>query len=68
MKKINDEIIDVAEIIDAEQTKSNKEIIIVSAICTFVGILIGFFIGKKITNKNTLKKYNECYSSPKSYE
>ena len=26
------------------------------------GIIIGFFIGKTTTSKNTVKKYNQCFS------
>lgn len=52
----------VTEIIEAEQTRTNKELIIAAAICTFIGILIGFFIGKTTTSKNTVKKYNQCFS------
>lgn len=53
---------DFTEIIEAERTRTNKELLLASAICTFVGILIGFFIGKTTTSKNTVKKYNECFS------
>lgn len=42
--------------------KSNKELLIVAAICTFLGMVIGFVIGKVTTSKNTVKKFNKCYS------
>lgn len=51
-----------AQFMEREQNKTNKELLIAAAICTFVGILIGFFIGKTTTSRNTIKKYNECFS------
>ena len=62
MNNINDEAKKVTEFIEAEQTRTNKELLIAAAICTFIGILIGFFIGKTTTSKNTVKKYNQCFS------
>lgn len=61
MSKIKEGTKKVAEIIEAEQTRTNKELIIAAAVCTFVGIIIGFFIGKTTTSKNTVKKYNQCF-------
>ena len=52
----------LVQLLDEDTTKSNKELLIAAAICTFIGILIGFFIGKTTTSKNTIKKYNECFS------
>ncbi len=51
-----------AQFMEREQNKTNRELLIAAAICTFVGILIGFFIGKTTTSRNTIKKYNECFS------
>lgn len=62
MSKIKEGTKKVAELIEAEQTRTNKELIIAAAVCTFVGIIIGFFIGKTTTSKNTVKKYNQCFS------
>lgn len=62
MNNIKDEAKKVTEFIEAEQTRTNKELLIAAAICTFIGILIGFFIGKTTTSKNTVKKYNQCFS------
>lgn len=47
MSKIKEGTKKVAELIEAEQTRTNKELIIAAAVCTFVGIIIGFFIGKQ---------------------
>ena len=62
MNNIKDEAKKVTEFIEAEQTRTNNELLIAAAICTFIGILIGFFIGKTTTSKNTVKKYNQCFS------
>ena len=62
MNNIKDEAKKVTEFIEAEQTRTNKELLIAAAICTFIAILIGFFIGKTTTSKNTVKKYNQCFS------
>ena len=53
---------DVIKMLDEETTRSNKELLIAAAICTFVGMVIGFLVGKATTSKNTIKKYNKCYS------
>ena len=54
---------DVMKLLDKETTRSNREeLLIAAAVCTFVGIVIGFFAGKISTSKNTVKKYNKCYS------
>ncbi|MGN0375069.1 MAG: hypothetical protein ACI4EN_06165 [Butyrivibrio sp.] len=52
----------VLGLLDEETTKSNKELLLAAGICTLVGIVIGIFIGKAATSKNTVKKYNKCYS------
>ena len=53
----------VLGLLDEETTKSNKELLLAAGICTLVGIVIGIFIGKAAISKNTVKKYNKCYSS-----
>lgn len=53
---------EVKDMLDQETTKSNKELLLVAAICTLVGMIAGFFIGKVTTSKNTVKKFNKCYS------
>lgn len=60
--RIKDKTEDVIKLLDEETTKTNKELLIAAAVCTVVGIIIGFFIGKTTTAKNTIKKYNKCYS------
>ena len=52
----------IIEFLEAEQTRSNKELLIAAAVCTLVGIGIGFAIGKATTSRNTVKKYNKCYT------
>ena len=52
----------VLGLLDEETTKSNKELLLAAGICTLAGIVIGIFIGKAATSKNTVKKYNKCYS------
>ncbi len=52
----------VKEKIEELMDRSNKELLITAAVCTVVGMIIGFFIGKVTTSKNTIKKYNKCYS------
>lgn len=59
---IKDKAEDVIKLLDEETTRTNKELLIAAAICTVVGVIIGFFIGKTTTAKNTIKKYNKCYS------
>ena len=61
-KELKDKTRAIAHFMEKEQNKTNKELLIAAAICTFIGILIGFFIGKTTTSKNTIKKYNECFS------
>lgn len=53
---------DVMRMLDEETTKSNKELLIAAAACTVAGLVAGFFIGKSTAAKNTIKKYNECYT------
>ncbi|MCM1307968.1 MAG: hypothetical protein NC223_05150 [Butyrivibrio sp.] len=60
--RIKDKTEDVIKLLDEETTRTNKELLIAAAICTVVGIIIGFFIGKTTAAKNTIKKYNKCYS------
>lgn len=60
--RIKDRTEDVIKLLDEETTKTNKELLIAAGICTVVGMIIGFFIGKATTAKNTIKKYNKCYS------
>ena len=62
IKELKDKTRAIAHFMEKEQNKTNKELLIAAAICTFIGILIGFFIGKATTSKNTIKKYNECFS------
>lgn len=52
----------LAGLLDEETTKSNKELLIAAGVCTLVGIGIGIFIGRAATSKNTIKKYNKCYT------
>ena len=52
----------VLGLLDEETTKSNKELLIPAGVCTLVGIGIGIFIGRAATSKNTIKKYNKCYT------
>lgn len=52
----------IVELLDEETTKSNKELLIAAGVCTLVGIGIGIFIGRAATSKNTIKKYNKCYT------
>ena len=47
MSKIKEGTKKVAELIEAEQTRTNKELIIAAAVCTFVGIIIGFLLEKQ---------------------
>lgn len=60
--KIKDRTKDVMELLEEETTRSNKELLIAAAVCTFVGLVIGFFAGKIVTNKNTVKKFNKCFT------
>ena len=53
---------DVVRMLDEETTRSNKELLIAAAACTVAGLIAGFFIGKSTAAKNTIKKYNKCYS------
>ena len=53
---------DVVRMLDEETTRSNKELLIAAAECTVAGLIAGFFIGKSTAAKNTIKKYNKCYS------
>lgn len=53
---------DVLKMLDEETTRSNKELLVAAAVCTAVGLVAGFFIGKSTAAKNTIKKYNKCYS------
>ena len=62
IKELKDKTRAIAHCMEKEQNKTNKELLIAAAICTFIGILICFFIGKTTTSKNTIKKYNECFS------
>jgi predicted DNA repair protein MutK len=62
IKEMKEKTRAIAHFMEKEQNKTNKELLIAAAICTFIGILIGFFIGKTTTSKNTIKKYNECFS------
>ncbi|MGN0369903.1 MAG: hypothetical protein ACI4EW_05095 [Butyrivibrio sp.] len=59
---IKDKSRNILKLLEEETTKSNKELLIAAAVCTLVGIIAGFFIGKAATTKNTIKKYNKCYS------
>ena len=52
----------IADLLDDETTKSNKELLIAAGVCTLVGIGIGIAIGRAATSKNTIKKYNKCYT------
>lgn len=60
--KIKDKTKDVMALLDEETTRSNKELLIAAAVCTFVGLVIGFIAGRIVTNKNTVKKFNKCYT------
>lgn len=60
--KTTEEAMDLIEEYTEETERTTKELILVAAICTIVGIVIGFFIGKTTTSKNTIKKYNKCYT------
>ena len=53
---------DVMKMLDEETTRSNKELLIAAAACTVAGLIAGFFIGKSTAAKNTIKKYNRCYT------
>lgn len=53
---------DVMKLLDEETTKSNKELLITAAICTAVGLVLGFVFGKLIGGKSAVKKYNKCFS------
>lgn len=59
---IKDKANDVIAFMEEEQTRTNKELVTAAAICTAVGIAIGFLLGKITTSRNTIKKYNKCYS------
>lgn len=60
--KIKARMTDLTELLNEDTTKSNKELLIAAGVCTAVGIIIGFLIGKVSTSRNTIKKYNKCYS------
>ncbi len=53
---------DVIKIIEEETTRTNKELLIAAGVCTVVGLIIGFIAGKFTTSRNTVKKYNKCYT------
>ncbi len=53
---------DVMKLLDEQTTRSNKELLIAAGVCTFVGLVIGFIFGKVTTSRNTIKKFNKCYS------
>lgn len=53
---------DVIKMIDEETTRTNKELLIAAGVCTLVGLIIGFIAGKLTTSKNTVKKFNNCFS------
>ncbi len=59
---LRDKATDVKQLLEDETTRTNKELLIAAAVCTVVGMIIGFFIGKTTTSHNTIKKYNKCYS------
>lgn len=59
---IKDKSRDLMNMLEAESNRTNKELLIAAAVCTCAGIVAGFFIGKAVSNKNTIKKYNKCYS------
>lgn len=52
----------LVQLLDEDTTKTNKELLIAAGVCTIVGMAIGFAIGKATTSKNTIKKYNKCYT------
>lgn len=52
----------LVNLLEEENTRSNKELLIAAGVCTLVGIGIGVFIGRAATSKNTIKKYNKCYT------
>ena len=62
MNSIKTTTADLLKMLDKEQTRSNKELLIAAGICTAVGIGIGYIIGRVTTNKKTLKKFNKCYT------
>ena len=53
---------DVIKIIEEETTRTNKELLIAAGVCTVAGLIIGFIAGKLTTSRNTVKKYNKCYT------
>lgn len=57
-----EKISDVTALLDEKQTRSNKELLIAASICTLVGIIIGFVIGKVSTNNSIIKKYNKKFT------
>ncbi len=52
----------IVAMLDENTNKSNREIVLVAGICTLLGIIIGFVMGKTSTSHDTIKKYNKCYS------
>ena len=51
---LKDRTEDLMKMLDEETTRSNKELLIAAAVCTLVGIIIGFFAGKISTSRNTI--------------
>ena len=62
MRKIKDSKDEVLALLEEETTRSNKELLIAAGICTLLGLIVGFIFGKIVTSKNTVKKFNKCYS------
>ena len=56
------EMKEVRDFMEKQSDWSNKELLLVAAACTAVGIGIGYVVGRMTTSKNTLKKFNQKFT------